>query len=256
MNKPKIILDYGVNHEGDIEKAVEAIEIAHEVGVDAIKFQCYDPDELKKHKRFALMDDEYKIIANKCEALGLKWGISLFKSTWGKVDFFEGLGVAFFKVAASESRDRNSGNLGKCLILEVPKNKSVIVSIDPIMYASNLYRCFPDCQYMITELQYPCFDPPLSMVDDKIGYSCHTPGYHACLAAQMLGAPLIEKHFTLDHNQSDFRDHKHAVDPSELKEWMLWIDYYISGGTTKVIKHRGAFCSEKQIEKFFSHIDT
>ena len=42
-------------------------------------------------------------------------------------------------------------------------------------------------------------------------------GIDACLSAVSLGARIIEKHFTLDKNFSDFRDHKLSSDPSELK---------------------------------------
>ena len=44
--------------------------------------------------------------------------------------------------------------------------------------------------------------------DFNIGYSDHTKGLEACKIAYLLGAKVIEKHFTLDKNQSDFRDHK------------------------------------------------
>ena len=51
-----------------------------------------------------------------------------------------------------------------------------------------------------------------------IGYSDHTIGLDsACLAVSM-GARIIEKHFTLDKNYSDFRDHQLSADPVELRE--------------------------------------
>ena len=40
-----------------------------------------------------------------------------------------------------------------------------------------------------------------------IGYSGHTKGIDACCSAVSMGAKVIEKHFTLDGNFSDFRDH-------------------------------------------------
>jgi sialic acid synthase SpsE len=49
------------------------------------------------------------------------------------------------------------------------------------------------------------------------GYSDHTEGDHACIAAVALGASIIEKHFTLDRNLPG-PDHKFAIEPDELSE--------------------------------------
>jgi sialic acid synthase SpsE len=51
-----------------------------------------------------------------------------------------------------------------------------------------------------------------------VGYSDHTLGIDAAVSAVVLGAKVIEKHFTLDHNQSDFRDHALSADPSQMSE--------------------------------------
>ena len=51
-----------------------------------------------------------------------------------------------------------------------------------------------------------------------IGYSDHTIGVDACLAAVALGARILEKHFTLGHDFSDFRDHQLSAEPAELQE--------------------------------------
>ena len=51
-----------------------------------------------------------------------------------------------------------------------------------------------------------------------VGYSDHTIGLHACLAAVALGARILEKHFTLDTRFSDFRDHQLSADPPEMAE--------------------------------------
>jgi len=51
-----------------------------------------------------------------------------------------------------------------------------------------------------------------------VGYSDHTIGLDASLAAVALGARIIEKHFTLDKHFSDFRDHQLSADPREMHE--------------------------------------
>ena len=51
-----------------------------------------------------------------------------------------------------------------------------------------------------------------------IGYSDHTLGIKACEYAALMGAKIIEKHFTLSKNFSKFRDHRLSADPKEFKE--------------------------------------
>ncbi len=50
-----------------------------------------------------------------------------------------------------------------------------------------------------------------------IGYSDHSLGFEACLAAVSLGAKIIEKHFTLNKKFSKFRDHAISADINDLK---------------------------------------
>ena len=51
-----------------------------------------------------------------------------------------------------------------------------------------------------------------------IGLSSHENGISIPVAGYALGARIIEKHFTIDKNFSDFRDHKLSADLNEMKE--------------------------------------
>ena len=53
--------------------------------------------------------------------------------------------------------------------------------------------------------------------DVVIGYSDHTLGIEAAVLSVIAGARIIEKHFTLDKNYSDFRDHHLSADPNEMR---------------------------------------
>jgi len=52
----------------------------------------------------------------------------------------------------------------------------------------------------------------------EVGYSDHTEGVTAAMVAVAMGASIVEKHFTLDKNYSDFRDHQLSADVKEMKE--------------------------------------
>ena len=52
----------------------------------------------------------------------------------------------------------------------------------------------------------------------EIGYSDHSLNIDSCKIAMNLGASIIEKHFTLDKNFSNFHDHKISANPHELKD--------------------------------------
>ena len=75
-------------------------------------------------------------------------------------------------------------------------------------------------------------------LDCEVGYSDHTLGPMACLVAAALGATIIEKHFTLDKNHSDFRDHQLSADPLEMK--------LIAKNVKEVALLRGDKCKEIQ----------
>ena len=74
---------------------------------------------------------------------------------------------------------------------------------------------------------YPAEDKSLNLMSIKyladkykeinIGYSDHSVGYDACVTAVALGAKIIEKHFTLSNNSSNFRDHKLSLNPVDME---------------------------------------
>jgi len=71
-----------------------------------------------------------------------------------------------------------------------------------------------------------------------VGYSDHTIGTEACVIAVALGARVIEKHFTLDKNYSDFRDHHLSADPAEMKQLVQQLERVrtLHGKAEKVVQ--------------------
>jgi len=71
-----------------------------------------------------------------------------------------------------------------------------------------------------------------------VGYSDHTIGIDAAVLSVAAGARIVEKHFTLRHDFSDFRDHQLSADPEEMTACVRRIRdaEIVLGGVTKCVQ--------------------
>jgi N,N'-diacetyllegionaminate synthase len=233
-----IIAEIGNNHEGSFTLAQDMISAAASTGVDAVKFQTYIPElfvsknESKTYerlKKFQLSFDQFKDLSELATSLGL-----VFFSTPLDLESARFLNTIqpIFKIASSDN------SFFQLLELVASFQKPVIVStgmsdftlLDKVRetilkYCS--YRSEPEkLAFLHCTTAYPT--PPrevnLRAINSLIrrysncliGYSDHTLGNSACLYAVAAGARIIEKHFTLDKNYSDFRDHQLSADVFQM----------------------------------------
>jgi sialic acid synthase SpsE len=232
-----IVAEIGNNHEGNFEIAKDLVRKAAASGVAAVKFQTFntehyvsrsDAARFERLKSFELSHDQFNELAGLARSLGM-----LFISTpfdLQSAAFLENI-VDAFKIASGDN------NYYPLLAQVARSHKPIIVSTG----ASDLTQvartvAFVKDQWMNLGVQgqlavlhcvssYPV--PPeqanlraipflAGNFDCTIGYSDHTQGIDAAVLAVGLGARLIEKHFTLDKNFSDFRDHQLSADPPEM----------------------------------------
>jgi N,N'-diacetyllegionaminate synthase len=231
-----LVAEIGNNHEGEIKVAKELVVRAAEAGAHAVKFQTYkterfmgsaDAARFERMKRFELTYDQFAELAKDARANGL-----LFMSTpldMQSADFLTGI-VDAFKIASGD-------NTFFPLIARVARTgKPMIVAaglseLDEVKQTVEFVRSQPGASDELAVLHcvsaYPA--PPEqvnlraiatldSTLDCTVGYSDHTIGIDAATLAVGLGARVIEKHFTLDHNFSEFRDHQLSANPEELTE--------------------------------------
>src|SRR5258708_17228708 len=122
-NPVYVIAEGGVNHNGDLDLAIQLVEMAHEIGADAVKFQTYKPEQVciddagmveyqvknigKKMsqremiKAFELPENFYPPIMKRCKELG----ITFFSAPHGGKEsarFLMELGVPAFKVGSGD----------------------------------------------------------------------------------------------------------------------------------------------------------
>ena len=254
-SRPYVIAEIGVNHEGSLELARRLIDLAKEGGADAAKFQTYKADTLaskhspsywdlskepttSQHKLFqkydSFGDDDYRELARYCGEVGIDFASTPFSDS--AVDLLEPL-MPFFKIASADITTtpllRRVARTGKPVVLSTGASTSeeVAVAVRTLRDAGcselSLLHCvlnYPTADEnahlgMITALreEYP---------DVLIGYSDHTvpdEGMTAITAAYLLGARIIEKHFTHDKSLPG-NDHYHAMDVGDLKRFIAGVE--------------------------------
>ena len=242
-----IIAEGGVNHNGQLNLALQLCDEAKNAGVDAIKFQTWKTEKIvtrqaqlatyqeanvsKKNetqfdmlKNLELSYEQFKIIKKHCDKIGIQ-----FISTPDEEDSLEflcELGVPFLKIGSGEVT--NIPYLRKI----AAKHENVILSTG-MAYLSDVdiaYRTLVEYGSKSVSLlhcttNYPCpknevnLRAMLTLKESfkcRVGYSDHTMGVEVPIAAVAMGAEIIEKHFTLDKTM-DGPDHKASLEPQELK---------------------------------------
>lgn len=234
-----IIAEIGNNHEGSFALAEELIGRAAEAGADAVKFQTIVPERLVSSdqtariaqlKRFQFSYQQFERLKATADRHGI-----IFLSTPFDLEstaFLDSL-VPAFKIASGDNTFypllEAVAATGKPLLLScglsdlagIRKARNRISAVWSRMGISGDRLALLHCN-----VSYPT--PPqdanlLAIHDLKrlvptVGYSDHTLGIEAAVLSVACGARIIEKHFTLDHAQSDFRDHQLSADPQELRE--------------------------------------
>lgn len=235
-----IIAEIGNNHEGDMGAAREMVDRAAETGVDAVKFQTFiteqftapvDPARIARLKQFQLSFDDFAELAERARAKGL-----LFFSTPLDLDSARFLTtiVDAVKIASGDNTFwpliECCADSGKPMIISTgisgqDEIQEAVSRVDDRWAAGNIEG---DLALLHCIVSYPA--PPeqanlgaiaslkAAFPHQTIGYSDHTMGLDAAVAAVAMGARVIEKHFTLANDYSDFRDHQLSADPEDMTE--------------------------------------
>ncbi|MGR6981187.1 N-acetylneuraminate synthase [Testudinibacter sp. P27/CKL/0425] len=253
MNKVYIVAEIGCNHNGDTQRARLMIEKAKDCGVDAVKFQTFKADRLiskfapkAEYQKKVTDADESQLDMTKklelsynnyssLEEYAVSLGLDVFSTAFDmeSVDFLASKHQKIWKIPSGELT--NLPYLEKIVRLPI-ENKKVIIStgmgeISEIRIALNILiengMNPADITILHCNTEYPT---PLKDVNLKsiiglrkqfpefeIGFSDHSEGYFAGVAAVAYGITFIEKHFTLDKNLPG-PDHRASVTPDELAQ--------------------------------------
>lgn len=233
MGKTIIIAEIGENHIGDMGIAKTLIERAAKAGSDYVKFQSYRPENFRPEdpeyewiRKVFLSDENHFMLKEYAENLGIKFLSSPFSLERAKF-LCEELCLKEIKVA--------SGMMLNFTVLDYINEHAETVflatgmaTIEEIKIAISHLNRLKKCYILHCVTQYPCKYAEANLLAIKelqkefpafeIGYSDHTIGYLAPIAAVALGAKVIEKHFTFDRNAKEGTDHIHSIEADELKE--------------------------------------
>jgi len=249
MSKVFIIAEAGVNHNGSIELAKKLIDVAVDVGADAVKFQTFKAKNLVsknaqkaqyQKENMNVGDDSQFNMLKKLE-LDIETHIELISYSKSKniiflstpfdhdsIELLDDLGLEIFKIPSGEITNlpylRHIGKLNKNVILSTG-----MADIGEIEDALDILAQAGTKKENITVLHANTMYPtPMEDVNLKamvtigntfdvaFGYSDHTLGIEVDIAAVAMGASCIEKHFTLDKTMEG-PDHKASLEPDELK---------------------------------------
>lgn len=219
-NKIFVIAEVGHNHMGYMRHAKLLIDEAKSCGCDAVKFQFYDTNKIKKpweSRYFELLLSEHTWgeaieLKEYCDQIGIEFFASAFDLEHLK--WLEDLGVKRHKLASRSIYDKE-------LISAMEKTgKPIIASLGKIDE-----RGIPEiknCQYLYCVSEYPAYISGLPEFG-KIytGFSDHTVGCYWAREAVKRGATIIEKHFTLSHDLPG-HDIKGSADPTEMKDFVIF----------------------------------
>ena len=247
-NNTFIIAEAGVNHDGDIQKAKQLIDVALEAGVDAIKFQTFKADRMVSRKtekaeyqkqttgtseshyemikRLELSIVDHKELISYCNDKNIIFLSSAFDLD--SINLLNNLGLEIFKIPSGEITNlpylETIGKLNKKIIMSTGMaDLGEIEDALEILINAGTKKDNITILHVNTEYPTPMEDVNLkAMLTIKVafkvnvGYSDHTLGIEIPTAAVALGATVIEKHFTLDKNAQG-PDHKVSLEPLELK---------------------------------------
>ncbi|MEK5443659.1 pseudaminic acid synthase [Fredinandcohnia sp. FSL W7-1320] len=247
-HSPFIIAEMSGNHNQSLERALKIVEAAAKSGVHALKIQTYTADTMTlnvENSDFYINDSDsiwngnslyslyqqaytpwewHKPIFEKCKELGIIPFSTPFDET--AVDFLEGLGVPFYKIASFEISDipliKKVASTGKPMI--VSTGLATVAEIEEAVRVAREAGC-EDIILLKCTSSYPASPkntnintiPHLKeLFQCQVGLSDHTLGIGVAVASVALGATVIEKHFTLNRSDGGV-DSVFSIEPEEME---------------------------------------
>ena len=241
-----IIAEAGVNHNGSLEMAKEMARVAKECGADIVKYQTAVPElvvsrfaekaayqkettnaaesQLDMIRKLHFSFEGHRELKEYCDQIGIQYLSAPFDIP--SVRFLASLKLPLLKIPSGEITNLPYlEEVGKTKIpVLLSTGMSTLNEITDALGILDDNGC-PEATVLHCNTQYPTpyedanLSAMLELFDQfglPVGLSDHTPGWECDVAATVLGATVIEKHFTLDKSLPG-PDQKASLDPAEFK---------------------------------------
>ncbi len=232
-----IIAEAGVSHFGDLQKALKLVDLAHEAGADAVKFQIFDPGIMfsrnsngwkERMESRCLPFHHFIEIRDYCKDKELTFFATAHDER--ALEFLHSLEVPVYKVGSGELRNwdfiETVLGLGRPVIVSTGMYsvEEVEELLDIVARSGNrefaLLHCVTSYPTSPDLVNLNVIDTFRNDYQCIVGYSDHTEGMHVPLAAVALGAKIIEKHVSLDFDIEDAQDWRVSCGPQNFKKFV------------------------------------
>jgi len=242
-----VIAEAGVNHNGSLDTARKLIDVAADSGADIVKFQTFTAENVvtenartaryqqsredKVQSQFEMLKNleltysDHLDLLSYCQPKKLEFFSTAFDKS--SIDLLVKLGQKKFKVPSGEITNtpylRYMASFGFPMIIStgMADFEEIEFAIGTIEKGGTdrsnltLMHCTSAYPAPINELNLSAISSMKKFFNMPIGYSDHSKGIEASIAAVALGATVIEKHFTLNNNFPG-PDHRASLEPYEL----------------------------------------
>jgi N-acetylneuraminate synthase/sialic acid synthase len=241
-----VIAEIGHNHQGDLKRCKELFRAAHEAGADAVKLQKRDNRSLYTREMYNKPYDnensfgatygqhrealefgraEYQELQRYARELGITFFATAFDVP--SADFLADLDMPAYKIASGDLRNipllQHVARLGKPVIVstggatqeDVERAYAAIMPINPQLC---ILQCTAGYPAAFEELDLRVITTYRELFPDSvIGVSGHDNGIAMAPVAYVLGARVLEKHFTLNRAAKG-TDHSFSLEPVGLRK--------------------------------------
>ena len=247
--KPLVITEIGINHEGDMKKAIKMIYDAYYNGAECVKFQCHIPgaemtNDAKKIvpsnantdiyniiERCSFNEEQERELKNIVEELGMIYLCTPFSIE--AADRLESMNIKAYKIGSGEMNNlqliEHVAKFGKPMLVSTGMNtlkriRDTVNIIEKYKTPYCLFHCVSIYPTPYDKVNLPGVeDLKYEFPNAIIGLSDHSIGITSCFGAFMKGCRIFEKHYTSYKNWPG-PDMEISITPKELKTLIEQLD--------------------------------